>query len=133
MDWKHGERLRQHPISHRLSSTAVCTNPLYPVAREDEKRGPVEDGKSRTSGRTDLQKKMGLDWPHPQNACQQHHQVASDLESTGEEKERKIQEHMAQRHRGRHDENRSVLEGAGEDCQESGVLVDCCRWGKRSK
>ena len=35
------------------------------VAREDKKQGPVEYCKSRTSGRTGLQEKVGLDWPHP--------------------------------------------------------------------
>ena len=59
---------------------------MYVVARQDRKRGPVEDSKSRTSGSTDLKEKVGLDWPHPQKACQQHHQAGSDLEPTGEEK-----------------------------------------------
>ena len=35
-----------------------------------------------TSGCTDLQKKVALDWPHPQKTCQEHHQAGSDLEST---------------------------------------------------
>ena len=35
---------------------------------------------------------------------------------------------MAQRHRGRTAEKRSLLEEAGEDSPESGVLEDCCRW-----
>ena len=58
----------------------------------------MEDSKSGTSGRRDPGKKVGLDWSHPQEACQQHHQADSDLESTGEEKEGKTQEHMVQRH-----------------------------------
>ena len=62
----------------------------------------MEDCKLRTSGRTDPQKKVGLNWPHPQEACQQHHQAGSDLESTGGEKEGKAQEHLAQGHRGRY-------------------------------
>ena len=52
------------------------------------------------SNLTDPEKKVGMDWPHPQEARQQHHQAGSDLESTGEEKEGKTQEHRAQRQRG---------------------------------
>ena len=66
-------------------------NPLCPVAREDKKQGPVEYCKSRTSVCTDLQKKVGLDWLHPQEACQQHHQAGSDLKPVGKGKERKTQ------------------------------------------
>ena len=87
----------------------------------------MKDSKSGTSGRADPEKKVGLEWPHPQQACQQHHQAGSDLESTGEEKEGKIQEHMAQRHRVKNAEKRSLLEGAGEDILDSGVLAECCR------
>ena len=53
-------------------------------------------------------------------------QAGCDLESTGEEKERKTQEHMAQRHRGRNSEKRSLLQG--EDSPEPGALADCCQW-----
>ena len=42
------------------------------------------DSKSRISGITEAEMKVGLDWSHPQGACQQHHQAVSDLESTGE-------------------------------------------------
>ena len=58
---------------------------MYPAVREDKKQGPAEDSKSRTSGDTDPQKKVVLD--RPKEACQQHHQAGSGLESTGEEKE----------------------------------------------
>ena len=51
----------------------------------------MEASRSGTSGSTDPWKKMGLDWTHPQEASQQHHQAGSDLESTGEEKEGKTQ------------------------------------------
>ena len=51
--------------------------------------------------------------------------AGSDLESTGEEKEGKTQDHMAQRHRDRHAEKRPLLEGAGEDGPESGAPEDC--------
>ena len=61
------------------------------------------------------QKKVGLDWPHPQEARKQYHKTGSDLESTREENEGKTQEHMAHRHRGRNVETQSLLEGAGED------------------
>ena len=50
---KHGEWFKQHSISSRLSSTAVCTKSTpYPVAREDTKPGPVKDSKAKTSGCT---------------------------------------------------------------------------------
>ena len=50
---KHGEWFKQHSISSRLSSTAVCTKSTpYPVAREDNKPGPVKDSKAKTSGCT---------------------------------------------------------------------------------
>ena len=68
---------------------------------------------------------MVLDWP--KEACQQHHQAGSDLESTGEEKEGKTKKHIS-RHRGKNAEKQSLLEGAGGDNQESGVRVDCSTW-----
>ena len=40
-------------------------------------------------GVTDLEKKVVVDWPNPQEACQQHHQAGSDQETTGKEKEGK--------------------------------------------
>ena len=91
-------------------------------------RGLAEDSTAQHSGSTDPQKKVGLDSPHPQEACQQHHRTGSDLESTGEEKHGKSQEHMAPRHRGRNAEKRSLLDGAGEGSPELGALEDCCRW-----
>ena len=47
------------------------------------------------------------------------------MESTGEEIEGKIQEHMAQRRLGRNTERRSLLEGPGEDSLQLGALGDC--------
>ena len=35
---------------------------------------------------------------------------------------------MEQRHRDRNAEKRSLLEGAGQDSPEPGVLTGCCRW-----
>ena len=96
------------------------------MVREDKQRGPVEDSRSETSGRTNSAKKVG--WSQPQEACQHHHQKGFDLESTGVEKEGTTQESMAQRHRGKNAEKQSPLEGAGEDSPESGALADCCRW-----
>ena len=61
----------------------------------------MENSRPGTRGHTDLKKKMGFDWQHLQKASQQHHQAGSDVESTGEEKEGKTQEHMVQRHHGR--------------------------------
>ena len=73
-------------------------NPLYLVAREDERRGSVQGSRPGNSGLTDPLKKVGLDWPHLQEANQQHHQAGCDVESTGEKKEGKTQGHMVQRH-----------------------------------
>ena len=122
MDRKHGERLKQHFISSTLSLTAVC---IKSSVSSGQKKEEMRTCKSRTSGGTDPQKKVGLDWPHPQETCQQHHQAGSDLESIEDEKEGEIQEYMAQRHPGGNAEKRSLLEGAGEEGPESGALVDC--------
>ena len=95
---KHGEWLKKYSTSSRFPQQLSVQNSLYPEAREDKQWRPVEDSKSGTSGGTDPQKKVGLDWPHLQEGCQQHHQANSDPESTEEEKERKTQEHTAQGH-----------------------------------
>ena len=43
----------------------------------------MEDSGPGTSGLTNLEKIVGMDLPHSQDACQQHPQTGSDLESTG--------------------------------------------------
>ena len=68
---------------------------------------------------------MGVDWSHPHEASQQHHQAGTDLESAGEEREGKTQEPMVQIQQDRHAEKRSLLVGAGEDSSESGVMPEC--------
>ena len=101
-------------------------NSVYPLAREKNKRGGFGDNsKPGTSGLTDPEKKVRLGWPHLQEACQQHHQAGSYLESTGEEV-KKTQEHIVHRHFGRNAEKCSLLEGTGEDSGESGVLAEFC-------
>ena len=98
------------------------------LAREDKQLGSVVDSKSGTSGLTGLEKKVGSDWLHLHEACQQHHQAGSDLKSTLKKKERKTQEHMAHRHWSRGTERRSLLQRNEEDSPESGLLVECGRW-----
>ena len=68
----------------------------------------MEDSKSGTSGLT-YTKKVGVEWPHPQEASQQHDEAVFDLEPTGEDKEVKAQEHTAQRHQGRNAEKRQFV------------------------
>ena len=59
---------------------------------------------------TDPEKKEELDWTHPQEACLQHHRAGPDLQSTGEEQERKSQKRMLKGHRGRNAEKWSFLD-----------------------
>ena len=82
------------------------------------------------SGATKIRRRkwVWIGHTHSQEACKQHHQAGSDIESTGEEIEGKIQEHMAQRRLGRNTERRSLLEGPGEGSLQLGALADCRRW-----
>ena len=74
-----------HPQRSDAALTSPGTDPVMPgrVATKDQFSShwydltPVEDCKSRTSGCTDPRKKVGLDWPYPQEDSQQHHQAVT--------------------------------------------------------
>ena len=57
-------------IGKARSAFLILANLILAVSREDKQREPIEDKDSRTNGRTDPQKTVGLDWPHPQDVCQ---------------------------------------------------------------
>ena len=89
-------------------------------------RGSVDDSKSMTMQRPhgSEDESWGLIGYTPKLASQQHYWVDSDLESTGEEKKRTTQAHMAQRHLGKNTKKRSLLNGAGEDSPKPGALAE---------
>ena len=75
MHQKHEDRLNQHSISSRRLSTAVWA------------KFSASGGQKISNEK--MWKKVGLDWPYPQEVSQQHCQAGSDLGSTLEAKEGK--------------------------------------------
>ena len=87
--FENGELIEGHSISFRR--LLYAQNPLYSLAREDKLQRSVEGSKPGTRDHKDPEKKVELEWPHPREAFQQHHQAGCDLQSTGEEKEGQTQ------------------------------------------
>ena len=80
----------------------------------------------------------GLDWPHPPQASQQHHQAGYDLESTGEEKEGRPKntwrrDTKAEMHKSSHCWRELKKTAHSLVCWRSVVDGLCSSWGKRPK
>ena len=133
-DWKihqkHGEWLSQHYISSRLTNSClrkiICIRWPKKISDEDLWRAADQEPVATLITR----RKWGWIGHALRKPASNilHHPAGYDLESTGEEKEGKTPEHMAQRHPGRNAEKRSLPEDAGKDSPESGALEVCSRW-----
>lgn len=71
---------------------------------------------------------MEMDRAHTSKTNVKHHQTGSDVESSGEEKDRSAKKHLAKRFAGRHQEDGIHLVTDRKESQRSGTLEVRCRW-----
>ena len=81
-----------------------------------------------SSGPTDSEAQMGLDWTHLEETSIQHHPTGADLEPTGTEEERPTKKQLEARLHGGAEEAGNQLGGGGENSPGPSPVEDCRRW-----
>ena len=85
---------KKNPDFHQQLS---ATDSQDPLARENQQQGAVAEDRTAVIREGGVEEKMSLDQSHATEALQQHHEVYTQLEPTGEEETREAKKHLAQR------------------------------------